>query len=111
MNHKTSPQPLFPESRLVLGLLSPPLGFFFAVCIYLARAWEPPTMGDRIGRYALEDILFTFVTVCVVGLIASLVGPQRIRPLITKAGSKAMVAVLALSVSSMVYGLYCWLTS
>jgi hypothetical protein len=98
---------MFPESRFMLGMLSPVLGTFFAVCIYFISVWEPSTFGDRIGKFAVEDILFTFVTLCGVGLIASVVGPHRVRPLIHRVGGRAARAALALVLGTIVYMIYC----
>lgn len=95
----------------MLGMLSPVLGVFFAVCIYFTRVWQPSTIGDRIGKFAAEDILFTFITLCGVGLVASVVGPDRIRPLILRVGGKAARAGVALMLGSIFYMLYCWLAS
>ena len=95
----------------MLGMLCPVLGVFFAVCIYVTSVWEPETFGDRIARFVVEDILFTFITLCGVGLIATVVGPQRIRPLILRIGGKAACAGLALIPGTVVYALYCWLES
>src|SRR4051812_38108805 len=105
MSEQTPPRQMFPESRLMLGMLSPVLGVFFAVCIYFSSVWQPASIGDRIGKFAVEDILFTF------GLIASVVGPHRIRPLILRVGGKAARAGVALILGSIVYMLYCWLAS
>src|SRR6266516_614789 len=111
MSDQKPPREMFPESRLMLGMLSPVLGVFFAVCIYFTGVWEPSTTGDRIGKFAVEDILFTFITLCGVGLIASVVGPDRIRPLIMRVGGRAARAGLALMLGTIVYMLYCWLES
>ena len=102
---------MFPESRLILGMLSPVLGAFFGVCIYFTGVWQPSTIGDRIAKFAVEDILFTFITLCGVGLIASVVGPHRIRPLILRVGGRAARAALAMILGTIVYMLYCWLES
>jgi len=102
---------MFPESRLMLGMLSPLLGVFFAVCIYFTSVWEPSTFGDRIARFIVQDILFTFITVCGVGLVATVVGPERIRPLILRIGGKAALSGVALILGTVVYALYCWLRS
>src|SRR6266513_1713359 len=96
MSDPIRPRQMFPESRLILGMLSPVLGVFFAVCIYFTSVWQPSTIGDRIGKFAVEDILFTFITLCGVGFIASIVGPHRIRPLILRVGGKAARAGVAL---------------
>ena len=101
---------MFPESRLVLGILSPVLGVFFAVCIYVTSVWQPSTVVDRVGKFLVEDILFTFMTVCAVAFIASVVGPQRVQRLVVPVGFKAGLAGLALIVGTVVYMLYCWLT-
>jgi uncharacterized membrane protein required for colicin V production len=102
---------MFPESRFILGLLSPVLGVFFAVCFYFTSVWQPSTTGDRIAKLVAEDILFTFTTLCGVGLIASVVGPNRIRPLILRVGGKASIAGLALVFGFVLYVLYCCLES
>jgi hypothetical protein len=111
MNEPPPHRPMFPESRLMLGMLSPLLGIFFAFCIYFTSVWQPATIGDRIGKFAVQDILFTFITLCGVGLIASVVGPHRIRPLILRIGGKAARAGVAFMLGSIVYVLYCWLAS
>ena len=111
MSEQTPPRQMFPESRLMLGMLSPVLGVFFAVCIYFTSVWQPSTIGDRVGKFAVEDILFTFIILCGVGLIASVVGPHRIRPLILRVGGKAARAGVALILGTIVYMLYCWLAS
>ena len=111
MSDQIPPRQMFPESRLSLGMLSPVLGLFFAVCIYFTSVWQPSTIGDRIGKFAVEDILFTFITLCGVGFIASIVGPHRIRPLILRVGGKAARAGLALMIGTVVYLVYCWLES
>ena len=100
---------MFPESRLMLGMLSPVLGTFFGVCIYFTSVWQPSTIADRIGKFAVEDILFTFITLCGVGFIASVIGPHRIRPLIIRVGGRAVRASLALMLGTIVYLLYCLL--
>jgi hypothetical protein len=46
-----------------------------------------------------------------VGLIASVVGPHRIRPLILRVAGKASIAGLALVFGFVLYVLYCWLKS
>src|SRR5207247_10405030 len=107
MSNQIPPRQMFPESRLMLGMLSPVLGVFFAGCIYFTSVWQPSTIGDRIAKFAVEDILFTFITLCGVGFIASIVGPHRIRPLVLRIGSKAVRAGLALMLGTVVYMLYC----
>ena len=111
MSDQTPPQQMFPESRLRLGMLSPVLGVFFAVCIYFTSVWQPSTLGDRIGKFAVEDILFTFITLCGVGFTASVVGPHRIRPLILRVGGRATRADVALMLGTIIYMVYCWLIS
>jgi hypothetical protein len=111
MSKQTPFRQMFPESRFALGMLSPVLGVFFAVCIYLTRIWQPSTVVDRIGKFAVEDVLFTFAILCGIGLVASVVGPQRIRPLILRVGGRAARAGLALMVGTIAYMLYCWFTS
>ena len=111
MSDQTPPRQMFPESRLLLGILSPVLGTFFGVCIYFTSVWQPSTTGDRIGKFAVEDILFTFITLCGVGLIASVIGPHRVRPLIFRVGGRAARSGLALILGTIVYMLYCWLES
>jgi predicted membrane protein len=111
MSEQTPRRQMFPESRLMLGMLSPVLGVFFAFCIYFTGVWQPSTIADRIGKFAVEDILFTFIALCGVGLLASVVGPHRIRPLILRVGGKAARAGVALILGTIVYILYCWLAS
>ena len=111
MSDQTPPRQMFPESRLMLGMLTPLLGVFFGVCLYFTSVWETSTTGDRIGKFAVEDILFTFITLCGLGLIASVVGPDRIRPLIMRVGGRAARAGLALMLGTVVYMLYYWFIS
>ena len=107
MVDKTPPRQMFPESRLILGMLSPVLGTFFAVCLYFTSVWHPDIIVDRIATFAIEDILFTFITLCGVGVIASVMGPHRIRPLILRVGGKAAIGAFALILGTIVYLLYC----
>jgi hypothetical protein len=111
MREPIPPRQMFPESRLSLGLLSPVLGIFFAGCIYFTGVWQPATIVDHVAKFAIEDILFTFVMLCIVGLIASVVGPHRIQPLILRVGGRAARAGLALGLGTVVYMLYCCLGS
>ncbi len=111
MSDKTQPRQMFAESRLMLGMLSPVLGVFFGVCIYFTSVWEPSTFGDRVGKFAVEDILFTFITLCAVGFIAGVVGPDRVRPLVLRIGGRAARAGLVLMLGTIVYMFYCWLVS
>ena len=101
---------MFPDDRLVLGIFSPVLGLFFGVCVYFTSFWEPSSVGDKIGKCVVEDVLFTFLTLCGVGFVASLVGPTRIQPLITRVGGKAVLAGLALILGTVVYVIYSCLT-
>jgi hypothetical protein len=102
---------MFPESRLILGILSPVLGVFFAVCIYFTSVWQPSTFADRIAKFAAQDILVTFITLCGVGFIAAILGPHRIRPLVLRVGGRAAGAGLVLILGTVIYMLYCWLQS
>lgn len=102
---------MFPESRLMLGSLSPVLGTFFAVCVYFTSVWQPSTVIDRVSKFAVEDILFTFIILCGVGLIASVVGPDRIRPLILRVGGRAARAGVALILGAVAYMLHYLLVS
>jgi hypothetical protein len=111
MSDRTPPRQMFPESRLILGMLSPVLGTFFGVCIYFTSVWQPSTVVDHIGKFVVEDILFTFITLCGVGIIATAVGPGRIRPLIVRVGGRAARAGLALILGTLIYMVYCWLES
>jgi len=95
----------------MLGILSPVLGLFFVVCIYFTSVWQPSTVVDRIAKFAVGDILFTFLTVCGLGLIASIVGPQRLRLLTLCVGTKAALAGLVLIFGTVFYMLYCWVAS
>jgi hypothetical protein len=79
---------LFPESRLMLGMLSPLLGVFFVACIYFTSEWHPSTVADRLGKFALEGALLTSITLCGVGLLASFFGPHQTRRLIRNIGRR-----------------------
>jgi hypothetical protein len=111
MSNQTPPRQMFPDSRFVLGMFSPILGVFFCVCVYFTDGWQPSTLTDKIGKFAVQDILFTFITLCGVGFIASVVGPQRIQPLIHRVGGKAARAGLALILGTVVYIIYYCLVS
>lgn len=111
MNEEPAPRQMFPESRLMLGMLSPVLGLFFAVCIYFTGTWQPPSTADRIGKFIVEDILFTFISLCGVCLMASVVGPQRIRLLVLCVGGRAARAGVVLILGTMVYIVYGMLSS
>ena len=95
----------------MFGMLSPVLGVFFAVFIYFTSVWQPSTVGDRIGKFAVEDVLFTLIMLCGVGLVACVVGPHPIRPLILSVGGKAARAGVALMLGTVAYMLYSCLTS
>ena len=92
-----------------LEVKSPMVGTYYSAPEPGAKPYL--TVGDRIGKFAAEDILFTFITLCGVGFIASVVGPQRIRPLIVRVGGRAARAGLALILGTIVYMLYCWAKS
>jgi hypothetical protein len=102
MSDQTQHRQIFGESRLILGMLSPVLAIFFAVCIYFTNDWQPSTIGDSIGKFAVESILFTFIRLCGVGVIASVVGPNRIRPLILRVGGRAAIAGVTLMLGSII---------
>jgi len=110
MSNQTPPRQMFSESRFILGLFSPVLGVFFGVCIYFTETWQAAGIGDKIGKFAVEDVLFTFITLCGVGIIASVVGPDRIRPLIIRIGGKAALSGVALMLGTIAYILCnCWM--
>jgi hypothetical protein len=111
MSEDKTPRQMFPDSRLVLGIFSPVLAVFFGVCIYFTRVWQPSMLGDKVGKLVVEDILFTFITLCGIGFVASLVGPDRMNPMIRRVGGKAAKAALALVLGTVVYMFYCWLES
>src|SRR5271157_2711673 len=100
MSNQIPPRQMLSESRFILGLLSPVLGVFFGLCIYFTESWQAATIGDKIAKFAVEDVLFTFITLCGVGIIASVVGPDRIRPLIIRIGGKAAISGVALMVGT-----------
>jgi hypothetical protein len=107
MTDKTPTRQMFPDSRLVLGLLCPILAFFFGVCVYVTHEWQPASAVDKIGKFVVEDVLFTFITLCIVGLIASVVGPRRIQAIVSRITGKAARAALALALGTIVYMIYC----
>jgi hypothetical protein len=111
MRDQRQPREMFRESRCILGMFSPILGLFFCVCVYFTEVWQPSTLTDKIGKFAVEDILFTFISLCGVGLIASVVGPQRIQPLIRRIGGKAASAGVVLMLGTLVWILYYCLVS
>ena len=55
----------------MLGMLSPVLGTFFGHCIYFTDSCQPASLGGKLADFAVADCLFTFITLCGVGLIAS----------------------------------------
>jgi hypothetical protein len=111
MSEEKTPGQMFPDSRLVLGIFSPVLAVFFGGCLYFTRVWQPSMPGDKIGKFAVEDTLFTFITLCGIGFVASLIGPDRVKPLIRRVGGKAAKAGLAWVLGTVVYMLYYWLES
>ena len=97
MNEQRTSQ-MFPESRGLLFVFSPILGLFLAAFAYYVHLWHPSTLTDKIGKALLLEALFTFITLCLVGFAASILGPDRIRPLIVRHGFKAAVSGVALIV-------------
>ena len=45
----------------MLAMVRPVLGTFFGLYIYFTSVWQASTIGDRIGKLAIENILFTFI--------------------------------------------------
>jgi hypothetical protein len=111
MSDQIPPRQMFPDSRFVLGLFSPILGVFFGVCAYFTDVWQPSTLPDKVGKFAVQDILFTFITLCGVGFIASVIGPQRVQPLIHRVGGKAAIAGVVLILGTAIYIIYYCLVS
>jgi hypothetical protein len=107
MNKETQPRQMFPDSRILLGIFSPVLAVFFFAGVYFTNDWQPSNIGDKALKYLAQDALFTFITLCGVGFIASVVGPHRIQPMIARLGGKAAKAGLALITGSIIYLLYC----
>jgi len=87
---------MFPESRGILFVFSPILGVFFVVCAYFVHHWEPSSAADKVGRWVLMEVLSSFLMLCGVGFVASIIGPDRMRPLITRVGGKAAFAGIVL---------------
>ena len=106
MSDEKTPRQMFPESRFLLGLFSLVLASFFGGCIYFVNLWQPSTQNDKIAKFAVEDVLVTFLMLCGVGFVASLVGPHRIQPLIGRVGLKAIMAGLFLIFGTVAYILY-----
>jgi hypothetical protein len=87
---------MFPESRGVLFIFSPILGLFFCTFAYFVHDYKPTDTLERAGKVLLLEVLASFLSLCFIGLFASIVGPNRIRPLISRVGLKAAVAGLLL---------------
>jgi len=57
---------MFPESRLMLGMLTPLLGVFFGVCLYFTSVWETwtghatDTGSGRASIYSAVDFELIF---------------------------------------------------
>lgn len=102
---------MFPESRGVLFVLSPILGVFFVVCGYFVHVWEPTSTADKVGRGLLLEVLSSFLVLCAVGLFASIVGPDRMKPLIMRVGGKAALAGVMLILGFVLVLLYYGFTS
>ena len=111
MKKETQPRPMFPDSRIILGIFSPVLAVFFFGAAYFTNDWQPIAMGDKLAKFGIEDVLFTFISLCGVGLMASLVGPDRVRPLINRIGGKAALSGVVFMSGTMVYIIFsCWIS-
>jgi hypothetical protein len=104
-------KPMFAESRGILFVFSPVLGVFFVACAYFVHFWEPISIADKVGKGLVLEILASFLMLCGVGFIASIIGPERMTPLITRVGGKAIVAGLLIILGCIVVLLYYGLTS
>jgi hypothetical protein len=89
---------MFPESRGVLFVFSPILGVFFLVSAYFVHLYQPTSVVERVGKALLLEALSSFIVLCGVGFLASIIGPDRMRPLITRVGGKAALAGVLLGV-------------
>jgi hypothetical protein len=89
-------KPMFAESRGILFVFSPILAAFFIACAYFVHTWEPSSTADKIGRWVVLEVLSSFLALCGIGFVASVIGPDRMRPLITRVGGKAALAGLVL---------------
>jgi hypothetical protein len=87
---------MFPDSRAILFVFSPVLAVFFIVCDYFVHVWEPTSTTDKVGRGLLLEVISSFLVLCVVGFVASVVGQDPMRPVILRVGGKAGLAELLL---------------
>ena len=104
--NESKPRQMFPESRGVLFIFSPILGAFLVGFAYFVHLWQPITLGDKIAKILLFEVLFSFITLCIIGFVASIVGPHRLRPLILLHGGRAALAGLALIIGFVLVVLY-----
>jgi hypothetical protein len=84
---------------------------FFVVCAYFVHLWEPASTADKVGRGLLLEVLSSFLVLCAVGFVASIVGPDRMRPLIMRVGGKAALAGVLLIMGFVLVLLYYGFTS
>lgn len=102
---------MFPESRGVLFVFSPILGVFFLTSAYFVHLYVPTSVVERIGKALLLEVLSSFLALCGVGFVASIIGPDRMRPAIARVGGKAALAGVVLVIGFMLVVLYYGLTS
>lgn len=102
---------MFPESRFIIGVLGSAMGFFFVVCVQFVDAWEPGNRLDHVGKVVVMEVLFTFISLSGIALLACILGPDRVRSLINRVGGKAVVAGLAMMLGTFAYAVYAWLST
>jgi hypothetical protein len=75
---------MLPESRFILFFFSPFLGVCFCCGAYVTWIWQPSNISDAFIKYAVLGVVFIFITLCIIGFIAAVIGPRRIQPLIDR---------------------------
>ena len=108
MNDKTPTRQMFPESRAVLAVFSPILGASFCCGAYFTSVWQPSNLSDKLLKYGILCVISVFITLCIVGFIAAIVGPRRIQPLVDRVGGLALKAGFVLMAGGVYYLIHYW---
>lgn len=89
---------MFPDSRGVLLVFSPVLALFFVAFAYSVHGYVPISLGERIWKALFLEILSSFLVLCCLGFVAGIIGPNHIRPVITRVGIKAALAGMLIGI-------------
>jgi len=95
----TEQRQLFPDNRVVLAVFSPILGLFVLASAFGVQTWKPLSTGEGVAKVFVLEILLTSFILCVLGFLAGIVGPDRIRPIFERTTARIGLAVLALFVA------------